>query len=45
MKHSLRYAEHLLEERQQERAELEAVLARHDERVELVRKEVREKDA
>ena len=29
---------------QQERTELEAVLARHDERVEEVRKEVRDKE-
>ena len=44
LKQSLRYAEHLLMQNQQERAELEAVLARHDERVEEVRKEVRDKE-
>ena len=44
MRQSLRYAEHLLAQSQQERLDLEAELGRYDERVDEVRKEVREKD-
>ena len=44
LRQSLRYAEHLLAQNQQERAGLEAELARHDERVDEVRKEVQDKE-
>ena len=44
LRQSLRYAEHLLAQSQEERAALEGELARHDERVEEVREVVRGKE-
>jgi hypothetical protein len=44
LKQSLRYAEHVLAQSHQERVALEGELARHDERVEEVREQVRDKE-
>ena len=44
MRNSLRYAEFILQRTRQEKAEVEAELERHDERVQLVHKEVEAKE-
>ncbi len=44
LRNSLRYAEFILQRTRQEKAEVEAELQRHDERVQLVHKEVEAKE-
>jgi septal ring factor EnvC (AmiA/AmiB activator) len=44
LKESLRYAEYLLQRTRQEKEQVEGELARHDEKVDAVRREVRDKE-
>ncbi len=44
LRNSLRYAEFILQRTRQEKAELEAELDRHDEKVQLVHREVEAKE-